>query len=289
MKLRSSRAQALRLLFATAVLALSASPAFATSVLYASCAGNTLCIVSPVDGSLVSTVGSTGLTASVTGLAFDPQTGTLYGSVSPLTGPTGGGSLYSFDLVTGVATLVGPFGTGIRIPDIAFNAAGTLFGSSRSSGLVYTIDLSTGAESVFASIGAADTGGNGIELDASGVIQWTRSTTLNAIDGTSGLLLGTLPLTPVVAPAYTLSALTLDPETGTMFALTHMVVGVATLVTLDTSTGVVTTVGPSAGRDAIAFQVPEPTVSVLAVIAAICLIAARRASSGAGDRTISPA
>ncbi|MBT8353117.1 MAG: hypothetical protein KJO60_01265, partial [Desulfofustis sp.] len=68
------------------------------------CTESTLYQLDPVDGSIVSTVGATG-TSGMTSLAYHPITGVMYGIT------TGGegcdNSLYTVDLATGAATLVG--------------------------------------------------------------------------------------------------------------------------------------------------------------------------------------
>ena len=129
-------------------------------------------------------IGSSGLGfAAISGMAFD-STGTLFASVNITgDGSTGGDHLATIDPASGVATVIGPFGTctGVEIPSegggsctiegiegIAFDPSGQLFGthstrgSAGASGL-YTIDTSTGAATFAAPIldesGIAPSGG----------------------------------------------------------------------------------------------------------------------------------
>ncbi len=129
-------------------------------------------------------VGNTGLGyAAISDLDFSAD-GTLYAAVNIAAGAyTGADHLARIDKATGMATVIGPFGTcmGVTVPSsgfgfctihgmegIAFDAAGTLWGShsARSSagdaGL-YRIDTTTGAATFVAPIvdaaGVAPSGG----------------------------------------------------------------------------------------------------------------------------------
>ena len=84
-----------------------------------------LYIIDPATGGVASTVGAIGF--AVTGLAFDPTTGVLYGSTS------GAGAtsslLLPIDIATGAGTVVGDFGVGASpMADIAFDPDGNLYG-----------------------------------------------------------------------------------------------------------------------------------------------------------------
>ena len=75
-------------------------------------------------------------------LAFHPFTNELYGSI---TGGGGPGRLVKIDPFTGMATDVGPYGTG-DIEGMRFDAEGFLWGTSGTTpGELYEIDIVTGA------------------------------------------------------------------------------------------------------------------------------------------------
>ena len=112
--------------------------------LYAARGGNAnsdLYILDPDDASETS-VGSTG--RAFTGLAFDPTDGTLYGSTSN-NSPLNPSSLVTVNPTNGATTLVGGFGIGSALADIAFDSNGTLYGYSGTSHKLYTVNLATGA------------------------------------------------------------------------------------------------------------------------------------------------
>src|SRR5476649_2876964 len=81
---------------------------------------------------------------SLTGLAVQPGTGVLYGSIANGS-PNLANNLITINTATGAATVVGPFGIAQGTPDLAFNAAGTLFGWNRTTNSLVTINLATGA------------------------------------------------------------------------------------------------------------------------------------------------
>ena len=103
--------------------------------------------------------------ASIPGLEFDSK-GVLFASVNAIDdGGTGGDSLATLDKVTGAATLIGVFGSGIGtfngvrgIETLAFDPSGTLYGASTQQSLttgdpsLYTIDPATGVATLVATI-----------------------------------------------------------------------------------------------------------------------------------------
>ncbi len=265
---------ALPVLLLIAVLA-GAGPADAAAILYGAdgAGGNpntALTILDPTTGGSVSTVGPIGF--AVTGMAFHPTTGVLYGTTGNMSLGTAN-SLITIDVATGAGTLVGPNGLG-PVADIAFDAAGTLYGwAERGQDDLVTLDLTTGAASVVADSGL-DTRGSGLAFDASGVL-WSagnadssRGGVLRTIDPITGLSTGTLPLAS--STGGRLGALAFD-DAGTLFAADAATTGTPasslSLLTIDTTTGVVTQVGSTLpGLDAIAFRVtavPEPSAALL--------------------------
>ena len=144
---------------------LSASPTQAAPVLYgvtgAGGAPSSLYTVDPLTGA-ATLIGATGF-SHVTGIDFDPTTGTLYGVVSDFFNGTT--ALITIDPTTGVGTVVGP--TANQIPDITIGSDGILRGWSECSANPctppadnpITIDKATGAVTqTSSSLGTQDTG-----------------------------------------------------------------------------------------------------------------------------------
>jgi len=103
-------------------------------------------------------VGPTG--QFIKGLAFDPVDGALWASDAS-------GGVYTLDIHTGAATLVGNTGLAAS-PDIHFDAAGNLFGSSGgglSNNNYIAIDKGTGVGSVVGAIGFSAVAGMAQRLD----------------------------------------------------------------------------------------------------------------------------
>src|SRR3954468_6749858 len=94
------------------------------STLYASTAGSgpgELYILNPTNGSVIQDVGplndTNGTNYGVTGLAFHPVTGVLYGSTSGHTGT----SLLIINPTNARVTVVGPYNFGGTMSDLAFS------------------------------------------------------------------------------------------------------------------------------------------------------------------------
>ena len=231
------------------------------------------------------------LPVSMTGLAVHPTTGVLYGSVAA-SSPNFGNNLITINRVTGAAVVIGPFGT--TVPDLAFNAAGTLFGWHRGSNSLATINLLTGtATSLGASGLAAFSQGGGLAINAAGQgfvsVTGTTPGTLDSVNTTTGA--------GVAGPALTGAPIT-DSFPALAFSTTGVLFGVNSnrsgspttnfLVTINTATGAVTSIGALPGdTDALAFVplaavslAPIPTLSEWALIMLALLLA------GAGAVTI---
>lgn len=87
-------------------------------------------------------IGVVSMEAGTTGgLALQPSTGTVFVT------STGNDSLYTLDLSTGTATLVGAYGitSSIVMHGLEFTSSGVLYASSSHNGGLYEIDPSTGA------------------------------------------------------------------------------------------------------------------------------------------------
>jgi hypothetical protein len=115
------------------------------------------------------------LTYGVTGLAFQPGTGVLFGTTSP-DSPNSGNSLVTINPANGQVTVIGASGTGRPYTDIAFAPNGTLYGWLVGSGATTisaaTVNLTTAAGT---SVGSPQTpaalpDGGGLAVSSTGVI-----------------------------------------------------------------------------------------------------------------------
>lgn len=277
------------------VALLAAAAAFfagsAHAQLYAATGSNgvngNLFTVNPASGAstLVGPILVGALPVSLTGLAVHPTTGILYGSVNN-SSPNLANNLITINRTTGAATVVGPMGT--TVPDIAFNAAGTLFGWHRGSNSLATISLVTGtATSLGASGLAAFSRGGGLAINGAGQgfvsITGTTPGTLDTVNTTTGA--GTAG--PAITGAPTtdaMLAMAFSPG-GVLFAVNSDRSGSPTtdfLVTINTATGAVTSIGALPGdTDALAFAPAAgsgpsaaPTLSGWGMIVLALLLAA---------------
>jgi hypothetical protein len=218
---------------------------------------------------------------SMTGLAFNPLNGTLYGitGLESLASPR---NLVTINPATGAATVIGaltdPFGS-VGLSDISFRSDGTLFGIS--PGTLYTINLGSAALTSIGSTGENPPGG-GLAFNPAGTLY------------SAGSAVGTVDTLNTTTGARTVGpTLTNSPHAGSLGAMNALAFSSASvlygtdsdraqngattvavnLVTINTTTGVVTNVGVLPNDvDAIAFgpAVPEPsTVALLGAGAAI--------------------
>jgi len=269
------------------ILVLAGVPAAQAGPLYgatgASGQPSNLVILNPQTGAVVQTVGPIGF--SVSGLAFSPVDGQLYG-VTRRVGTGSPSSLLRIDLTTGRGTVVGGLGLGAQgIADLAFDQGGRLFGwVEPGSDDLARINPATGLATRVGEAGLT-TQGSGLAFDVANnrlLLAGGASGGLFAVNPDTGAarLLATLTGAPL--PNGVISGLGFDDETGALFGvnlarLGRGNVGQAFLVGIDPQTGRVTNRGPSvAGLNALAFQVPEPTTFALLGVGLGALVLRRR-------------
>jgi len=239
-----------------------------------------LWILNPANGSAIQDVGplndSLGHNYAVTGLAFDPLTGVLYGS----TGGKSGTDLLTIDPSTALVTVVGSYSVpnGTTMSDLSFDSAGNLYGISSTGGAnLYSINIATGQATEVGPSGVSFTSGGGLAISPGGVFYGTpTSSQFGTYDSTSGVYSNIANPTRPGGSGTSYAALAFDGNTlyGMDLApTTH-------LVTIDPTTGAVTDLGASVSSiDGIAFSpVPEPgPLSSLALGAALLLWNRRKA------------
>ena len=198
-----------------------------------------LLVIDPQTGKVTERIGPVGY--SITGLAVDPTTGTLYGVTgnADITNPS---FLVRIDPHTGAGTLVGD-----EIPtsdtgaaDITFRSDGTLFGWSEDTDDLVTINKDTGLATIVGEA-AHSTAGSGLAFDSAGTLWF-------AGDDDNGPLSNVNPATSAVTPVITMdgfgwqiSALAFNGA-GTLFGSRIVTTGprAADLITIDRTTGRIT-------------------------------------------------
>jgi hypothetical protein len=226
---------------------------------------------------------------SLSGLAFQPGTGTLFAS----SGTQDGGRLFNLNTATGVATLIGPTGFP-AVPGLEFGPGGALYGSAdvdegEANGLI-AINPATGQGTLVGRYGSA--GPNVID-DISGLAFHPTTGALYgstgpAFDGTPGDL---FTIDPATGAATLVGALT---EAGSGAVLPVALSGLAfdpvgnlhgslgggdgRVVAIDLSSLTFVFVGDAANGSvsAIAFQpavpVPEPSALTLLGLGSLGLL-----------------
>jgi hypothetical protein len=244
----------------------SAGTASAAQILYAAdgAGGNpntNLYVLNPSTGAVVQTVGRIGF--AVTGLALDPATRALYGSTGRNTDAPSPGSLITINKSTGAGTVVGDlFPDTSTAADITFTPDGTLYGwLEQSIDDLATINKSSGAATVVGDSGLS-TFGSGIASNTAGVLYFAGEGDdgpLRIVDRNTG---GTTTVATLSGTSnFSISALAFDAA-GTLYGSRipgEAAPGFASdLITINTSSGAITSLGPSVDRlDAIVFA-PRP-------------------------------
>ena len=216
-----------------------------------------LFILNPSTGGVVTDLGPTGF--SISGLRFDPTTGVLYGSTAN-NGGVARGSLITLNPATGVGTLVGSFGIpNHTMSDIAFTKDGTLYGwAEPQRDDLHTINKATGTATSVGNSGLS-TFGSGLAANSKDILFFTGNGPngpLRTIDKTTGLPTTVATMSGAPLPGAAINALAFDSH-DTLYASNGGDFGPNSpshLVIINTTTGVITDLGPSIiGLDALAF------------------------------------
>jgi hypothetical protein len=110
---------------------------------------DTLWTISATTGAASSGVAVTGTRGTITSVAWDPVTKTLYGDTTDAF--SGSDILYQINATTGVATAVGGLGA-TDIYGLGFGQDGTLYGSD-AGGALYNVSTTSGAASFIGNTG----------------------------------------------------------------------------------------------------------------------------------------
>jgi hypothetical protein len=260
------RIYSLTLVIASA-LALIAIPTRSDAVtLYAASgqgASGELYTLDPATGATITDVGPLNDSAArnfgMTGLAFDPVSGVLYGSSANANADTSTrGLLVTINPASGLVTPIGGFGlaAGGTITDLAFDPnTHVLYGLPSNGGAsLFTINTSTGQATLVGSSGFTATNGGGVAVSASSVIYGAPlPANFGTYDATTGAYTDIANPTKPNGRGY--GALSFNGS-----VLYGAEAGTAShLVTIDTTTGAVVDLGATAAQflDAIAFT-PSP-------------------------------
>lgn len=228
--------------------------------------------LSPATGAMISDVGpladAFNVNYPVTGLAFNPISGLLYGSTGNSVAGTAA-KLVTINPLTAQVTVIGSFNVGnagnpATMADLAFDSAGNLYGVGSVGGpQLYSINLLTGQATVIGGTGLTSTSGGGVAIGAGGIFGTPTSTRFGTYNSGTGAFSNIANPNKPLGGAYA----ALDFDGNTLYGLdlgpgpdlfSH-------LVTIDTATGAVTDLGGSVSSlDAIAFNsVPEPSSAAL--------------------------
>lgn len=223
--------------------------------------------LNPATGALVTTIGPIGF--AVTGLAFNPLTGVLYGATAGID-DNNPHSLISINTTTGAGTLIGTFNLGSQtLADITFTSDGTLYGWVQpGSDSLATVNLATGAATIVGPSGLLNTFGSGIAANASDTLYFAGfgdQGDLNIINRATGLPTFVVTLTGTADEP--INAMAFHPVSGVLYGNVRN----TGLATINTTTGAVTVLGPTvASLDAIAFSgtfgpTPTPTATAAGI------------------------
>jgi len=261
-----------------AVCCVLCRPSFAQLFGITSDPGGALYSISTIDAS-VKFIGNTGLNQPDS-LEFGPD-GRLYSTTNGLWELTS--ELYSINLLTAEATLVGPTGVEQYEGALAFAPDGTAYGGLADNATIYSIDLDTGAATTLGSVGAHDINGMAFRSDGA-VIAFEGvpfGSSLFSID------LATLATTKIatIPTLHGIGGMAVYGNDAYLIGR-RLVDQVDSLFRIDLYTGATSLIGKidlagsffGSGRFSglAATQVPEPTWTAAAIVATFCFCFPRR-------------
>ena len=200
----------------------------------------------------------------VSGMDFNPFTGVLYATGRRTADDTE--VLITIDPATGAGTEVGPLGTIAFVTDISFRGSdAALFGVTDEGSLI-RINIATGAQTILSRF-CSGLDGNGIAFSPNDVLYHADSLQLLVLDQTScaRTLVNSLKFPAGLGSNPRVSAMDFQPGAIALYA--NVITGQgfvgeggpAYLGTINTITGDVVIIGPTANRmDALAWS-PGPT------------------------------
>jgi hypothetical protein len=241
--------------------------------------------LNPATGAVITTVGNlrlaNGAPVGMTGMAFDPNTGILYGSTANAS-PNIDGHLVIIDPNTAIVTDIGDFSVASTFSDITFDpTTGILYGWEAAGGhQLHIIDKNTGAAVAVGTTTFAGFGGGGLAASLAGTLFSTPDgstadpATLRTVNKVTGVFSSSVNLSGQPLASRVINSLDFD-ENGVLFGVNGQTA--THLVTINTATGVVTDIGRTPDNtDAIAFlrqnqPIPEPATLVIWGIGALGL------------------
>ena len=254
-------------------------------------ANGELYIINQANGALVTDIGplvdASDNPFALTGIAFQPGTGILYGATG-VAGTHDPNFLVTINPATARVTPIGqmfPSDDGTSASDITFTSNGTLYAWSAAGHDMHSVNLVTGATTLVGTSGVGGGfGGGGLAANAANVIYATPDSqtnppgtlrTISAIDGSSTIV-GTLTGLSNTPRNHTINALAFG-SAGALYGIDSdrtAVLSNTQLAIIDLNTGAVTDLGASLGNlDALAILVPEPSTLALAAFGFIGLAA----------------
>ena len=252
------------------VSSVSAQPSGNSSGLFLATAGDNtgnLYTVDPITAvpTLIGQTNDGEANVAITGLAFHPTTGVLYG-VSANISSSSPRNLVTVNPSTAFVTEIGSLGAN-PVVDISFRSDGTLFGWRKNGNAnpddLVTINLTNGAVTSVGASGVSNTSGGGLAF-LTGTLFLSAKLSIGALSTVN-------PATGAVTDGPTMDGNggAIQAMAASPAAVLYAIMGANTLVTINTSTGHITTVGPLtnvSGGDALAFigsaiQPTTPTVT----------------------------
>lgn len=193
------------------------------------------------------------------------------------------GSLFRIDRATGAAQFVGTTGlSGITEGDLAFDpTTSSLYGIwnlDEGRRQLFTLDTDTGAATALPGSLIGDPSGMAFDSSSTLYVLDTSLQKLLTVEKTSGAVVDSTDLS---VPLGSTAGMDVDPATGVFYVADGLSGGTDRLYTLDTTTGVLTEVGPlgvDTGLAGLAF-VPEPATMLLFAFAGAISVARRRSAS----------